>query len=64
MYFGDAILDYYRGNVLSTTDANSRPTQYEYNYRGQLTRITDALNKLTQLSYGPSGCGGGCRGVR
>jgi RHS repeat-associated protein len=39
------------GNVLTSTDANGKTTQNEYDSRGNLIQITDPLNDITHMVY-------------
>ena len=56
----------HKGNRLSVIDANSKTTDYQYNFNNQLTEIKKYINNvanITALSYSGSGCSSCSTGV-
>ena len=39
------------GNLLTSTDANGKTTEYAYDPNGNLIQVTDALNQITHYAY-------------
>jgi RHS repeat-associated protein len=39
------------GNLLTSTDANGKTTQFAHDSRGNLIKVTDPLNEMTQYAY-------------
>src|SRR5260370_29185429 len=43
------------GDLLTSTDANGKTTEYSYDPQGNLAQVTDALNDITNFSYDAMG---------